>query len=92
MNSAGGGHRGGRFPDMLINPRMLSAGEFDRSFDDAALLIIVAVAQMLVIITRNIDLSVASVIGLAAYAAATTLHTHPEDRVAGATLLSCASD
>jgi rhamnose transport system ATP-binding protein len=33
---------------------------------DAALLIIVAVAQMLVIITRNIDLSVASVIGLVA--------------------------
>ena len=39
---------------------------------DAALLMIVAVGQMLVLITRNIDLSVASVIGLSAYGAAVT--------------------
>jgi rhamnose transport system ATP-binding protein len=77
------------FPIMLINPRMLSAANLTALSMDAALLIIVAVAQMLVIITRNIDLSVASVIGLAAYAAASTLHTHPEIGVAGATLLSC---
>lgn len=42
---------------------MLSAANLTALSLDAALLIIVAVAQMLVIITRNIDLSVASVIG-----------------------------
>jgi ABC-type sugar transport system substrate-binding protein len=50
------------FPIMLINPRMLSAANLTALSMDAALLIIVAVAQMLVIITRNIDLSVASVL------------------------------
>jgi rhamnose transport system ATP-binding protein len=77
------------FPIMLINPRMLSAANLTALSMDAALLIIVAIAQMLVVITRNIDLSVASVIGLAAYAAASTLHAHPEIGVGGATLLSC---
>jgi ribose/xylose/arabinose/galactoside ABC-type transport system permease subunit len=68
---------------------MLSAANLTALSMDAALLIIVAIAQMLVVITRNIDLSVASVIGLAAYAAASTLHAHPEIGVGGATLLSC---
>jgi rhamnose transport system ATP-binding protein len=77
------------FPIMLINPRMLSAANLTALSMDAALLIIVAIAQMLVVITRNIDLSVASVIGLAAYAAASTLHAHPEIGVGGATLISC---
>jgi rhamnose transport system ATP-binding protein len=77
------------FPIMLINPRMLSAANLSALSMDAALLVIVAIAQMLVVITRNIDLSVASVIGLAAYAAASTLHAHPEIGVGGATLLSC---
>jgi rhamnose transport system ATP-binding protein len=77
------------FPIMLINPRMLSAANLTALSMDAALLVIVAIAQMLVVITRNIDLSVASVIGLAAYAAASTLHAHPEIGVGGATLLSC---
>ena len=47
---------------------------------DAGLLTIVAAGQMLVILTRNIDLSVASVIGLAAYVAADLLRSHPELR------------
>ncbi len=33
---------------------------------------------MLVLLTRNIDLSVASVIGLSAYGAASFMHLHPE--------------
>jgi ribose/xylose/arabinose/galactoside ABC-type transport system permease subunit len=57
---------------------------------DAGLLMIVAVAQMLVLITRSIDLSVAAIIGLAAYGAASTLHLHPEIGVAGAVALACA--
>jgi rhamnose transport system ATP-binding protein len=35
-------------------------------------------AQMLVLLTRNIDLSVASVIGLSAYGAARFMHLHPQ--------------
>jgi ribose/xylose/arabinose/galactoside ABC-type transport system permease subunit len=65
-------------PVAAINPRMLSGANLTALSMDAALLIIVAVAQMLVLLTRNIDLSVASVIGLSAYGAATTLHTHPD--------------
>jgi rhamnose transport system ATP-binding protein len=57
---------------------MLSAPNLTALSMDAALLIIVAVAQMLVLLTRNIDLSVASVIGLSAYGAASTMHLHPD--------------
>ncbi len=64
-------------PVTLVNARMLSPSNLVALSMDAALLMIVAVAQMLVLITRNIDLSVASVIGLAAYGAAVTLQAHP---------------
>lgn len=65
-------------PVFAVNPRMLGGSNLDAIAMDAALLTIVAVGQMLVIITRNIDLSVASVIGLAAYVSADLLRTHPE--------------
>jgi rhamnose transport system ATP-binding protein len=65
-------------PVAAINPRMLSGPNLSALSMDAALLIIVAVAQMLVLLTRNIDLSVASIIGLSAYGAATTLQAHPD--------------
>jgi ribose/xylose/arabinose/galactoside ABC-type transport system permease subunit len=44
---------------------------------------------MLVLITRNIDLSVASIIGLCAYGAASVIHAHPGIGIAGALSLSC---
>ena len=65
-------------PVMLLNPRMISAENLTAIAMDAALLMIVAVAQMLVLLTRNIDLSVASVIGLSAYGAARFMHLHPQ--------------
>lgn len=65
-------------PVAAINPRMLSGPNLVALSMDAALLTIVAAGQMLVLITRNIDLSVASVIGLSAYGAAVTLQAHPE--------------
>lgn len=64
-------------PVFAVNPRMLGGSNLDAIAMDAALLTIVAVGQMLVIITRNIDLSVASVIGLAAYVSADLLRIHP---------------
>ena len=76
-------------PIVAINPRMISGANLSALGMDAGLLMIVAAAQMLVILTRSIDLSVAAVIGLAAYGAASTLHLHPEIGVAGAIALSC---
>ncbi len=62
----------------LLNPRMLSASNLSALAMDTGLLLIVALAQMLVLLTRNIDLSVASVIGLSAYVAAALMRSHPE--------------
>jgi rhamnose transport system ATP-binding protein len=63
-------------PVTLINPRMIGSENLTAIAMDAALLMIVAVGQMLVMLTRNIDLSVASVIGLSAYGAASFMHNH----------------
>ncbi len=82
-------------PVAAINPRMVSGPNLVALSMDAALLMIVAAGQMLVLITRNIDLSVASVIGLSAYGAAVTLHAHPDLNIylalalAGAIGLAC---
>lgn len=65
-------------PVTLINPRMLSGTNLFSLGMDAALLAIVALGQMMVILTRNIDLSVASVIGFTAYAAAYVMSTNPD--------------
>jgi ABC-type sugar transport system ATPase subunit/ribose/xylose/arabinose/galactoside ABC-type transport system permease subunit len=64
-------------PVMLLNARMVSSENLLAIAMDAALLMIVAAGQMLVLLTRNIDLSVASVIGLAAYGSASFIHAHP---------------
>jgi ABC-type sugar transport system ATPase subunit/ribose/xylose/arabinose/galactoside ABC-type transport system permease subunit len=77
-------------PISILNIRMLSGANLSALAMDAGLLMIVAVAQMLVMITRSIDLSVAAVIGLAAYGAASTMHLHPEIGVAGGVALACA--
>jgi ABC-type sugar transport system ATPase subunit/ribose/xylose/arabinose/galactoside ABC-type transport system permease subunit len=65
-------------PVWFVNPRILGASNLTALSMDAALLAIVAAAQMLVLLTRNIDLSVASVMGLSAYVAASLMKWHPE--------------
>jgi rhamnose transport system ATP-binding protein len=77
-------------PVSVINPRMLSGSNLVALAMDGGLLSIVAAAQMLVIITRNIDLSVASVIGLAAYISADALRAHPGMNIILALGLACA--
>ncbi len=64
-------------PVTLLNPRMLSPTNLVSLGMDAALLAIVALGQMMVILTRNIDLSVASVIGLTAYVSAYVISANP---------------
>ncbi|MBV9489312.1 MAG: ATP-binding cassette domain-containing protein [Verrucomicrobia bacterium] len=76
-------------PVFMINPRMLSGPNLVALSMDAALLSIVAAAQMLVVITRNIDLSVASVIGLAAYMSAASFRGHPDLNTAIALAMGC---
>jgi rhamnose transport system permease protein len=51
----------------LINPRFLSAQGVSDIFVNASILALLAVGQALVVITRNIDLSVGSVVGLVAF-------------------------
>jgi rhamnose transport system ATP-binding protein len=78
-------------PVSAINPRMLSSSNLIALSLDASLLSIVAAAQALVVITRNIDLSVASVIGLTAYISAATLRAHPGLNIFVALALACAA-
>ncbi len=77
-------------PVAAVNPRMLSGSNLTALSLDAALLTIVAAGQMLVLVTRNIDLSVASVIGLTAYASADLMHAHPGLGVAAGIALAAA--
>jgi ribose transport system ATP-binding protein/rhamnose transport system ATP-binding protein len=77
-------------PVTAWNPRMLSGSNLTALSLDAALLIMVAAAEMLVILTRSIDLSVASIIGLSAYLSAALLRDHPELGIGSALLLACA--
>ncbi len=77
-------------PVVAVNPRMLSGANLLSIAMDAALLAVVAVAQMLVMVTRGIDLSVASVIGLSAYGAASLMHSDPGLGVMAGLAVACA--
>lgn len=77
-------------PVTIVNPRMLSAANITAVAMDASLLIVAALAQMLVLLTRNIDLSIASVIGLSAYMAASMVQAHPGIDIAIGISAACA--
>ena len=76
-------------PVALINPRIFSAANLTTVAMDAALLMVVTLAQMLVLVTRNIDLSVASVIGLAAYGSASVMQSNPEIGIISGVAAAC---
>ena len=76
-------------PVALINPRIFSAANLTAVSMDVALLMVAALGQMLVLITRNIDLSVASIIGLAAYLSASALSAHPAIGPIGGLFIAC---
>ena len=77
-------------PVAVINPRMISAANLTAVSMDAALLIVAALAQMLVLITRNIDLSIGSVIGLSAYMAASAVQAFPNGDIFVGLSVACA--
>jgi rhamnose transport system permease protein len=61
----------------IVNPRFLSAQNLKDLLLGSTILAILAIGQATVVITRNVDLSVGSVLGLAAFATGTIFVTAP---------------
>jgi rhamnose transport system permease protein len=72
------------------NPRFLSVQSIRDLALNAAILVVLAVGQAVVVITRNIDLSVGSVLGLSAYAVGSLLQAVPGTPVVLALLVGLA--
>jgi rhamnose transport system permease protein len=70
-----------------VNPRFLSGQSLRDLVLGAAILIVMAVGQTVVVITRNIDLSVGSVLGLSAFAVGSLLQANPGTPVVVAVLV-----
>jgi len=69
----------------LLRPAFMTPGNLNAIISNAAILAIVAAAQAVVLITRNLDVSVGSMMGFAAYLTADFAAHHPG--VGGALLL-----
>ena len=61
----------------ILEPRFVHADSLRNLALNASIFAILAAGQTLVIITRNVDHSVGSVLGLAAFMAGTVLSSHP---------------
>ena len=61
----------------IINPRFLSAQSVKDLMLNATIVIILAVGQALVIITKNVDLSIGSILGLVAFGTGTMFDAFP---------------
>lgn len=61
----------------IDNPRFLSGQSIRDNLLNTAILAVMATGQAVVVITRNIDLSVGSVLGLSAFAVATMMSANP---------------
>ncbi|AEV85063.1 AI-2 transport system permease [Actinoplanes sp. SE50] len=71
-----------------LQGRFLSPTNVNQILLDIGIITIVAVGQMLVIVTRNIDLSVGSIVGLSAMAMAMLVRDHPGVSVPMAVLVA----
>jgi rhamnose transport system permease protein len=63
---------------VAVNPRFLSGQNVRDLLLSASILTVLAAGQTMVIVTRNVDLSVGSILGLSAYASGTILVNAPE--------------
>ena len=61
----------------ILNPRFLSPQSTKDLMLNATIMVILAVAQALVIITRNVDLSVGAILGLVAFGTGTVFDMFP---------------
>ena len=59
-----------------LEPRFLGAGNIRFILSETSLYALVAVGETLVVLTRNVDLSVGSVVGLSAYVSANMFQAH----------------
>ena len=71
-------------------PRFLSIDNFEQILLSVAILAIVAVGETLVVLTRNVDLSVGSVVGLTAFVTAYFFKELPGSNLLLGILLGCA--
>lgn len=74
----------------LRNPRFLTVDNFQDILLNISILVIVALAQTMVIITKSIDLSVASMVGLTAMMVSFIIKRYPEFSPISAVLLGMA--
>src|SRR6266567_7552297 len=70
-------------------PRFLSIDNFEQILLSVAILAIVAVGETLVVLTRNVDLSVGSLVGLTAFVTADLFKQQPGTSLVLAILLGC---
>ena len=68
----------------------LTVGNWQDIATDVAMVVVVAVGETMVVLTRNIDLSVGSVVGLSAYISAETLSHHQDTPLVFIALLAMA--
>lgn len=61
-----------------VNPSFLTGSNVTSVFVDASILVIIGVGEMLVILTRNIDVSVSAIVGLSAYISASLVADNPQ--------------
>ncbi len=71
-------------------PRFLSIDNFEQILLSVAILAIVAVGETLVVLTRNVDLSVGSMVGLTAFVTAYFFKELPQSNLLLGILLGCA--
>ncbi|GAC1469064.1 MAG: ABC transporter permease [Ktedonobacteraceae bacterium] len=70
-------------------PRFLSVDNIEQILLSVAIIAIVAVGETLVVLTRNVDLSVGSIVGITAFIVASIFKQHPGTSVFSALLLGC---
>jgi rhamnose transport system ATP-binding protein len=75
-------------PITLVNSRFLSSTNLASVSAEATLVGFVAAGQLLVVLTRNIDVSVGSVIGLSAYLFGSCVKDHPSTPIIVAVLIA----
>ncbi len=71
-------------------PRFLTVSNLEQILLSVSILAIVAVGETLVVLTRNIDLSVGSIVGFAAFVTADLFKQQPGTNLVVAILLGCA--
>ncbi|PRY41782.1 ABC transporter permease [Umezawaea tangerina] len=65
-------------PTALVNPRFVEAQSIRDLLLNASIVAILVAGQTLVVVTRNVDLSVGSTLGLSAFLTAQTFADHPD--------------